>query len=997
MLSFKCILSILLTTVLVEVCTLPACSADYNPPIVNRSDFGLNTGWRGFLADGSKVRYDVDWAGWSRTTPGGFVNDYTLTYNGKPTGKLVSLEQGYLAFRPISIKPKWDFIEFALHNTVANRGMIQFRLYYGMGNPEIFWTAARGRHGWFRYDIPLNFTGWKTFRLRRENFRAYGGPIMWLDEQLMGIGVHVTRTPKTATMVNLAAVRLSRSPVSISVKRDLLLTRTDPVTFELTVNNVEATPRGLNVSVSTEEFAYGKTLKPFTYQLSSKKLSVLPKGISTFTLTATPKPSAQPGDAVTYIVTVKNPGNPLAEAVIRLSAVLQLPHPVTLSKDAAKKNGDSSFYPRPKLSDATDVMYWMYRCAIAYNLGNEKAGQELADTFRLMGDPEKGYRALCINDFSALSGQPNSEPPMAKMKTWLNAFHWMPPIAVGQAYDLIYDSKLLSAEDKVRVEDNFLRPLAWEHTNAYLNSCANGGEERVASLLSIGLAIQDTDLIRYAIDGENGWKHHIGHDMLSGVTMEGTLSYMFAITWPVLGMSADMAGYSGIDLFRMKCPVIADRNHTYETDVETPSFNSVWQHDTIAESKTRTYMNSLYSMVDVAYPNWHFPSINDTAEGVFLQTPSILFQNPVCRDEVNAYFKGAETEIPSDSRLMLIKKADDIKRQSVNLSAIGWALMKNNDGNRLNDQYLLMDYGPHGGAHGHKDKLAFTFWRYGKELAPDLPISDLETPEWSGYFGQSAAHNTIIIDESAQLPSTGEKCLTFASSSGIQMTELEAVSAYADKDARVRRIALMTRDYLLIYDRVTSAKPHTIDLLIHGTGKDGQLTTTIPLPDNTRKLGTMDGYQFVDVLREGAANGQWGANWDVGDNVGLRLISLDGAGTKLIAARGPVGYRRGHKPERGKQPEWYGPDELLPDALLISRRTAQPGTTRFINLLEGYQNQSKVVSAVAEGNTITVKLTDGVEEMITLDGGDKAGKPTKCRFVRRENGKITESTVFNGK
>jgi len=56
-----------------------------------------------------------------------------------------------------------------------------------------------------------------------------------------------------------------------------------------------------------------------------------------------------------------------------------------------------------------------------------------------------------------------------------------------------------------------------------------------------------------------------------------------------------------------------------------------------------------------------------------------------------------------------------------------------------------------------------------------------------------------------------------------------------------------------------------------------------------------------------------------------------------------------------------------------------------------------VVSAVAEGNTITVKLADGVEEIITLEGGNKPGKPTKCRFVRKENGKITESTIFNGK
>ena len=212
----------------------------------------------------------------------------------------------------------------------------------------------------------------------------------------------------------------------------------------------------------------------------------------------------------------------------------------------------------------------------------------------------------------------------------------------------------------------------------------------------------------------------------------------------------------------------------------------------------------------------------------------------------------------------------------------------------------MLKYGPHGGVHGHLDKLEFVYWRHGTELADDPPICDLENPAWSGYFQRTPSHNTIVLDGQSQTPSTGERCLTFAPLPGFQVVELEATSAYAAQHARVRRLAVMTRDYVLLLDRVFSVVPHKVDFLIHGTGQDSALTSSVPLAPQDRALGDTDGYRFARVVGEGHAPGPFEARWKMGGDTGLRLMSLGGGQTTVMAARGFEGFRRGGTPLRSR-------------------------------------------------------------------------------------------------
>src|SRR5262249_15343581 len=144
--------------------------------------------------------------------------------------------------------------------------------------------------------------------------------------------------------------------------------------------------------------------------------------------------------------------------------------------------------------------------------------------------------------------------------------------------------------------------------------------------------------------------------------------------------------------------------------------------------------------------------------------------------------------------------------------------------------------------------------------------------------------------------------------------------------------------------------------------------------------------------------GIWEANWSVGDGVGLRFLSLDGAATRVLVGKGFEGYRRGHRPPAAsppgqstrRLPEWEGPDETLPDTVLIARRDAPPGQTRFVSLLEGYQGKSRIASVQADGDTVQVTLTDGARETIRLLETSDPVRPTTMEFERVERGETVQ-------
>ena len=65
--------------------------------------------------------------------------------------------------------------------------------------------------------------------------------------------------------------------------------------------------------------------------------------------------------------------------------------------------------------------------------------------------------------------------------------------------------------------------------------------------------------------------------------------------------------------------------------------------------------------------------------------------------------------------------------------------------------YLLLDAGPFGSAHGHEDKLSFELYAFGKTFLVDpATYTYNEKDKYRYFFLRSSAHNTVIIDGKSQ-------------------------------------------------------------------------------------------------------------------------------------------------------------------------------------------------------------------------------------------------------
>ncbi|WP_010276776.1 heparinase II/III domain-containing protein [Paenibacillus senegalensis] len=82
----------------------------------------------------------------------------------------------------------------------------------------------------------------------------------------------------------------------------------------------------------------------------------------------------------------------------------------------------------------------------------------------------------------------------------------------------------------------------------------------------------------------------------------------------------------------------------------------------------------------------------------------------------------------------------------------GFAVLRHN-GNPL---YAIIDFGPHGGSHGHFDKLNLMLYHRDYPLSPDrgtVPYGSHLKKQW---YPHTACHNTVSIGQRSQLESTGE-------------------------------------------------------------------------------------------------------------------------------------------------------------------------------------------------------------------------------------------------
>ena len=294
-------------------------------------------------------------------------------------------------------------------------------------------------------------------------------------------------------------------------------------------------------------------------------------------------------------------------------------------------------------------------------------------------------------------------------------------------------------------------------------------------------------------------------------------------------------------------------------------------------------------MARIATPLGEMPGINDSR-------PRPLAGHGFFLDAVNTYRRGdwlrAAKLDPAQAPLFHEVDPDieprDPAYTSVLLAETGLAVMR--DGWEEDDAYLLLDFGRHGGPHGHLDKLNIIMYAHGQPWLPDAgaaPDMALFAEEHERWHRQTVAHNTVLIDDRSQRPVDG----TLVTWHTHPAFEIAAAEHTAYPDAVHRRTVFHPRgEYFLILDEIENQSPaeRPMEALYHVDGRRQSGTTgrvvfrreggfglcILPAPHRAlRGVSIADG---LAARWEGEPEGEaWtpgGPGWPLIPYIGLKML-----------------------------------------------------------------------------------------------------------------------------
>jgi hypothetical protein len=239
------------------------------------------------------------------------------------------------------------------------------------------------------------------------------------------------------------------------------------------------------------------------------------------------------------------------------------------------------------------------------------------------------------------------------------------------------------------------------------------------------------------------------------------------------------------------------------------------------------------------------------------------------RDTLDALLWG-RNELPSTPLTLL---------PSVHLPASGYAILRSTPTTATEQCYLLLKYGPHGGGHGHPDKLSLILSAYGQRLSPDLGTPGYGLDLFESWYRQTICHNTVTIDGYSQPEATGQ-INHFQDTGDFQVAD--AAVAWTDdgpyQGVTMRRVILARPDYFLDLFLVETPDSRRIDWIYRNAG---QLQTTLPLTAYPTLADEGEGYRHIAHPQHNRTDKPFQASWQSGA-IGLQLWAAGAPGTDIL-------------------------------------------------------------------------------------------------------------------
>lgn len=551
-----------------------------------------------------------------------------------------------------------------------------------------------------------------------------------------------------------------------------------------------------------------------------------------------------------------------------------------------------------------DYVVYMHR-----NEDTARSARDLGLAWQLTGKPEYAEKARRIfnaysNIYLTLPIHDNANKLDTKtgariMSQTLSESSWLMPLAFG--YDLVRDT--MPAAECERFETNVLKGAAAviRRNNA---GKSNWQSWHNAALLAAGILTKDRELVDLAIDGPGGFKFQLRESVTAdGAWYEGAWGYHFFALNPLL-LTREMAERAGIAL-----PDTAPLKHMLDAPLA-----SIFPDGTLPNFNDSGYTNmaSEAAHYDIGYRLFKDARYLTVAKSSVRGLESLLWGAPDF---------AASATIPLGSEL---------------LAASGIAILRA-DGS---DRTLAVRFGPHGGGHGHFDKLSFISYANGARQAADAGTQAYGAKTHATWDKMTIAHNTLSVDGKPQAEAIG-KLLEW--NPGPQATEIRLSAGPVYPGVELERTLVHTAEYTLdiAEARSVDGATHLYDWVYHNFGA---ISTTLPLKPYLG-IPQANGYQHLTNARAIPLSDEWRLVFE--QPKANTLVRMLGApDTTVVTGMG------------------LGPDLRVPVPFVMARRTAP--SARFVALYETYDKEP-VVASVVESRPGVFTVTMGtVRDEITL-------------------------------
>lgn len=527
-------------------------------------------------------------------------------------------------------------------------------------------------------------------------------------------------------------------------------------------------------------------------------------------------------------------------------------------------------------------------------------------------------------------------------------------IQLVQAYDLIQPSGIFSASEIYGIEQNLFAASA-KTLQGYDVGKSNWQTWHNAAIGAIGAVLEDRELMDFSVQGRSGFDFQMANSVLSdGFWYEGAIGYHFYAQM-ALFLHAQSLKEMGYDLFGN-----ANFKKTFDVTLQYayPDLGIINSNDS---GKYPTNLGAPGRVVPIDYEAV-YAEYNDPGYAALLNKLYLDLERPrggyVIPGRASsgivgeqAVFYGKETIASGGSQ----------PSESLNFEGLGHSVIRVGEGNE--QLFALVDYGLHGGYHGHPDKLHLDIFGRGERLAPDLGIPPYSNSMYTSYYKMTFSHNTVAVDgQTQQIPMTGgvesyEPTKLYLPSESFGIMTNTAAKAYEGMDVYERTVAV-TPDYMIDLFNVESSRERQFDWIMRGIGS---FETDAEMEEMSGALGTEDAYSFFRNGQSTEIDGIWEGAWTTPAGNGLKLISL------TSSAEQPTTMILGESPGPGNDTDAYTPT-------VVNR--VHGTQAQYVSLLEPFSGESKIQSALQletkPFKQIEVMLSDGRKNLFQYGFGESA-------------------------